>query len=199
MPSMNRKPPSRSPVMRDAFVRSTAATAAIGVVASVVARAPTFLQDVEVLGMKFSINAGWVLVFGPFLLFMATSWLSFFVARDCPATGKWGKSDRALARVLVIAVPTTVAFLSLQYFLLLAPSSTACGDGWKLLLQPNHAPFQPTYCMTLPDTAQKLMPHVPEPFLQAWVQAILPMVSGWLIQKAWVRWSLQLPPSNGNR
>src|SRR5579862_5046928 len=86
------------PLLVDATVRRLAIIGAAGVIACVVARAPTLLQEfkIPVLDVKLGVNAGYVLVFGPLLIFLAALTVCYLTPRT-KLSGSWTILDKRIA------------------------------------------------------------------------------------------------------
>lgn len=167
------------PKRRDFFVLSLCCIAACAIV-----RAPSVLDEITVplIDLKLKLNAGYVLVFGPLLIVLAILAIHF-LREDTSRTR--GKKD--LKNGLFRAMPPLgAAFLSLQFFLLLAPKGE-CNtfQRSRFLFERLHA-FQPEYCMYLPAETQEHMPWLFDPpILQAWMQIILPIIALAVVVKDW--------------
>lgn len=154
------------------------------IAACVAVRAPSVFDEIKVplIDLKLKVNAGYILVFGPLLIALVILAIHF-LREDMPRTR--GKKD--LKNGLFRAIPPLgAAFLSLQFFLLLAPKGE-CNtfQRSRLLIEWLHA-FQPEYCMYLPAETQEHMPWLFEPpMLQAWMQIILPLIALAVAVKDW--------------
>lgn len=167
------------PKRRDFLILSLCCIAACAIV-----RAPSVLDEITIplIDLKLKLNAGYVLVFGPLLIVLVILAIHF-LREDTTRTR--GKKD--LKNGIFRAIPPVgAAFLSLQFFLLLAPMGE-CNtfQRSRLLLEWLHA-FKLEYCMYLSAETQEHMPWLFEPpMLQAWMQILLPMVALAVVIKDW--------------
>jgi DNA-binding winged helix-turn-helix (wHTH) protein len=166
-----------SPVLSDTTLRYLGIVDVLALVGCVFARTPSAL----------SINAGYVLVFGPILLFLASAWVAF---RGHRAAGRWRQADLHLARILFSLPALTSAFLALQFFLLLAPPGE-CPTflRWRYLTDFSVQAVKPEYCMGLDPQVQAHGPWLWSPvILQAWLQVLLPIATAILCFRAFRAW-----------
>jgi DNA-binding winged helix-turn-helix (wHTH) protein len=167
----------RTPILSDTTLRYLAIVDALALVGCVFARAPS----------ELSINAGYILVFGPMLLLLASAWVA---VRGHRATGRWQRADLHLARILFSLPAVTSAFLALQFFLLLAPPGE-CPTflRWKYLTDFSIKAVKPEYCMGLDAQVQAHGPWLISPvILQAWFQVFAPIVTAVLCFRAFRAW-----------
>jgi hypothetical protein len=181
----------QNPLLVDATMRRLAIIGAAGIIACIVSRAPTLLQEVKipVLDVKLGLNAGYVLVFGPLLVFFAAITVWYLTPRT-RLGGAWTISDRQIAAFLFVLPVVIAAFLTLQFFLLLAPPGTCpTFDRWRYLTDFHLEAFQPEYCVGLPSETQKSMPWlIDPPILQGWVQVALPALVALVMGATWHTW-----------
>jgi hypothetical protein len=187
------------PPLRNPFVRWIAIVDAAGVMSCIISRAPTLLHEIElpVLG-KIPLNAGYLLVGGPLAILLAAA-LFWYLASRAPAGGTWTAADIRVSAVLFAFPVLCAAFLSLQFFLLLAPPG-ACPsfDRWRYLTDFALGAFQPEYCMGLPQETQRGMPWLLEPpILQGWLQLLLPVGTALLMRAAWRAWAPRVARDRG--
>lgn len=154
------------------------------IAACVMVRAPSVLDEITVplIDLKLKLNAGYLLVFGPLLIVLAILAIHFLREDSLRTRGKKNFKN-GLFRAIP---PFGAAFLSLQFFLLLAPKGE-CNtfQRSRLLLDWLHA-FKPEYCMYLSAETQEHMPWLFEPpILQAWMQILLPMIALAVVIKDW--------------
>jgi DNA-binding winged helix-turn-helix (wHTH) protein len=167
----------RTPLLSDTTLRYLAIVDALALAGCVFARAPS----------ELSINAGYILVFGPMLLLLASAWVA---VRGHRATGHWRRADLHLARILFSLPVLTSAFLALQFFLLLAPPGE-CPTflRWKYLTDFSIEAFKPEYCMGLDTQVQARGPWLMSPvILQAWFQVLAPVATAVLCLRAFRAW-----------
>jgi hypothetical protein len=184
------------PILTDATLRRLAIIGGAGVVACVVSRAPTILQEIKipVIDVKLAVNAGYILVLGPLCIFLAVLAVWYATPRT-GVTGVWTARDRDIARALFVLPSIAAAFLSLQFFLLLAPPG-ACTTfkRWRYVTDYHLEAFRPEYCMGLPPETQSRMPWLLEPpIVQGWFQVAAPIAVGVLLIMAWRSWSPRIP------
>lgn len=159
---------------------------ACALVACVVVRAPSIFDEgkIPLIDLKLKLNAGWILMFGPLLIVCAIVAITYFHRTKDPST----ISERPVGDIVARAIPClAAAFLSLQFFLLLAPRRE-CNTFPRLsLLSAWHLKaFQPEYCMSLSVETQAQMPYLlSPPALNAWAQVILPMIAVLLVVADW--------------
>ena len=87
----------------------------LGFIAAIISRAPTIIEDGKVFGLEIGLNAGYVVMFGPFVLTI------FYLDTLRAVIGADHIKDRAVDWIfsVIAAFPAlTACFLSLQYFLL---------------------------------------------------------------------------------
>jgi DNA-binding winged helix-turn-helix (wHTH) protein len=167
----------RTPVLSDATLRYLAIVDALALVGCAFTRAPS----------ELSINAAYILVFGPMLLLLASAWIA---VRGHGTTGRWQRADLHLARILFSLPALTSAFLALQFFLLLAPPGE-CPTflRWKYLTDFSIEAFKPEYCMGLDTQVQAHGPWLVSPvILQAWFQVLAPVATAVLCFRAFRAW-----------
>ena len=167
----------RTPVLSDTTLRYLAIVDALALVGCVFARAPS----------ELSINAAYILAFGPMLLLLASAWVA---VRGHRATGHWQRADLHLARILFSLPTLTSVFLALQFFLLLAPPGE-CPTflRWKYLTDFSIEGFKPEYCMGLDTQVQAHGPWLMSPvILQAWFQVLAPVATAVLCFRAFRAW-----------
>jgi hypothetical protein len=95
-----------------------------------------------------------------------------------------GTPGGALAR----AIPClAAAFLSLQFFLLLAPNEQCLTfPRWRYLTDWTLSAFKPEYCMSLPSETQERLPWLfNPPIVQAWAQVLLPLIALAFVIRDW--------------
>ncbi len=175
----------------DRTMRRLAIVGFAGLVACVIVRAPTLLPpetELPILKVKLALNAGWILVFGPVVVTLA---LVYAVLR---IVGR-AAIHRMLAIVAFALPPLTVAFLSLQFFLLLAPPGQCNAfTRSRLLSDLSLDAFRPEYCMGVASGVQERMPWLLQPpILEGWSQASLPVVALVLSLWGWRRWMALTP------
>jgi transcriptional regulator with XRE-family HTH domain len=143
--------PDRVPVLSDTTLRYLAIVDVVGLAGCFFARTPSAL----------SVNAGYILVFGPILLCLASAWVAFLGHR---ATGHWQRADLYLAGILFSLPILTSAFLALQFFLLLAPPGE-CPTflRWRYLTDFSVEAVKPEYCMGLDPQVQAYGPWLMSP------------------------------------
>ncbi len=160
------------------FVRRQFYPAVVGVVGCAVARAPTLLTSIKVpgLGISLAINAGYVLDFGPLVLFLLAAVALLWdpnaagTARKQFAEAAHGRRLLLIASVLVVMV--AAIFLTLQFFLLQAPPG-GCDSFNRLryLYDIGLPAFQPEYCIGSAADMQNAMPWLLyPPALESWLQ-----------------------------
>lgn len=177
---MDRDEPDRKDLKRrDFLILSLCCIAACAI-----ARAPSVLEKIKVplIDLELKLNAGYFLVLGPLLIVVAI--LAVHLLREDTARTR-GKKDvkNALFRAIP---PLGAAFLSLQFFLLLAPKGECNTFHRSRLLLEWLQAFKPEYCMSLPAETQERMPWLLEPpILQAWAQVLLPLIALALVIRDW--------------
>ncbi len=129
-------------------------------------------------------------MFGPLLIFLSAAG-AWYLAHHSPAKKTWTGPDRIVAACLFVLPVLCAAFLSLQFFLLLAPHGTCLDfNGCRYLMDFKLEAFQPEYCMGLPPETRSHTPWLIEPpVLQGWVQLILPIAVALLLGRAWRAWT----------
>jgi hypothetical protein len=189
------KPKGRAPILSNPGVRRFVVVGGAGVLGCVIARAPTILDKltVPVLNVDLAPNAGYVLIFGPVLLLVGIFWASYGASDQGASRNHWGKLDWALAGFLFALPFLSVAFLALQFFLLLAPKGECLTfDRLRYLTDTSLNAFQPEYCMGLPAETQARLPWIIQPpILWGWVQMLVPLIALALTAWGWRRWSRQ--------
>jgi DNA-binding winged helix-turn-helix (wHTH) protein len=176
----------RAPVLSDTILRYLAIVDALALIGCVFARAPS----------ELSMNAGYILVFGPMLILLASAWVA---VRGHRATGYWQRPDVHLARIFFSLPALTSAFLSLEFFLLLAPPGE-CPTflRWKYLTDLSIEAFKPEYCMGLDAQIQVHGPWLMSPvILQAWFQVVAPIAIAALCFRAFRAWQPALEIQRG--
>jgi hypothetical protein len=184
--------PPDVPLLGDLTTRRLAIVNAAGLVACVVARAPTLLTKLKipVVDVELGLNAGYVLIFGPLAAAVAAAVIAYLIPRT-PVKGVWTAVDKGIVGFLFALLPVICAFLSLQFFLLLAPPGTCpTFDRWRYLTDIHLEPFKPEYCMGLPPATQQSMPWLLDPpIVQGWLQVLLPLVAAAVMIAGWRSWS----------
>jgi hypothetical protein len=187
----NRNSTPPAPLLGDATIRRLAFIDAAGVIACIISRPPTLFSELKIplIDVKLDLNAGYILVFGPLVIFLAGIVTWYLVPRT-PTQRGWTPSDRRVAAVLFGLLPIICAFISLQFFLLLAPPGTCPSfDRWRYLVDFRLSAFKPEYCMGLPSATQERMPWLIEPpIVQAWAQVLFPMGAAVTMLQAWRSW-----------
>jgi hypothetical protein len=180
------------PLLGDSTTRRLAIVNAAGLVACVVARAPTLLTEVKIpiIDVKLGLNAGYVLVFGPLAVAVAAAVIWYLIPRT-PVKGAWTAVDKGIVGFLFALLPVICAFLSLQFFLLLAPPGTCpTFERWRYLTDIHLEAFKPEYCMGLPSATEDSMPWLLDPpIVQGWLQLLLPLVVAAAMISGWRTWS----------
>lgn len=156
------------------------------IAACVVVRAPTIFEEgqIPVIDLKLKLNAGYILVFGPLIIVCAIAAITYLTQESRPGRTNAGASRGLLVR----AIPClAAAFLSLQFFLLLAPKAQCSTfPRWRYLTDWTLSAFKPEYCMTLSAETQERMPWLFDPpVAQAWAQVVLPMIALGLVIRDW--------------
>ena len=155
------------------------------IAACVVVRAPTIFEEgqIPVIDLKLKLNAGYLLLFGPFLIVCAIAAITYGRAKRLQRT-----NEGTFAGILARAIPClATAYLSLQFFLLLAPNGQ-CNTfpRWRYLTDWKLSAFKPEYCMSLPVDTQERMPWLFDPpVAQAWAQLLLPLIAVGLVIRDW--------------
>jgi len=180
------------PLLGDLTTRRLAIVNAAGLVACVVARAPTLLTKLKIpiIDIELGLNAGYVLVFGPLAVAVAAAVIWYLIPRT-PVKGVWTAVDKGIVGFLFALLPVICAFLSLQFFLLLAPPGTCpTFDRWRFITDIRLKAFKPEYCMGLPSAMQDIMPWLLDPpIVQGWLQVVLPLVVAAAMISGWRNWS----------
>ncbi len=149
-----------------------------------IVRAPSVVDEITVplIDLKLKLNAGYILVLGPLLIVLAILAIPF-LREDTPQT----RGKKNLANGLFRAIPPAgAAFLSLQFFLLLAPRGECNTFHRSRFLLEWLQAFKPEYCMYLPAETQEHMPWLFDPpIVQAWTQILLPVVALALVIRDW--------------
>jgi hypothetical protein len=188
-----RKPSSSNDhIFSDPTLRRFAIVGGIGLIGCVIARAPTIMGKYTVpgLGLELSLNAGYVLMLGPLLLFGGTIWAAYGAGSSSPRRRRLNRFDRFLAAVLFILPFLTAALLAAQFFLLLAPKGECLTfDRLRYLTDISYRAFQPEYCMGVSDEARQGQPWLLQPpIIQGWLQVLLPLAIVAVTARAWQRW-----------
>lgn len=145
----------------------------LALIAAVIARAPTIIEDGKVFGLEIGLNAGYVVIFGPLVL------LGFYLDTLRAVIGSERIEDRATGQVFaaIVTFPAlAAAFLAFQYFLLVRPDVECDGLFHPAQFGTGNG-YKPVYCIGLGDDWQDELPHVLDPpIVLALVQIIAPVV-----------------------
>jgi hypothetical protein len=196
MPFTNKRMGARGDqrrILSDAAVRRFAIVGGIGLLGCVVARAPTLIGRFAVpkLGLDVSLNAGYVLIFGPLMLCVGALWAAYGITAPQRAYQLRTRPHRLLAAVLFVFPAATAAFLTFQFFLLLAPEGKCLTfDRLRYLTDLTLQAFQPEYCMGVSSEAKQGQPWLLQPpILEGWVQVLLPLITLAVTVWAWHQWT----------
>jgi hypothetical protein len=168
-------------LLADPTIRRLGIVGALGLLACVIARAPTLLGKFTVpgLGVELSLNAGYVLVLGPLLILCGSIWAVYGVSSSSLRRRHRDGFDRFLTALLFALPFLTAAFLAAQFFLLFAPKGECLTfDRWRYLTDIALRAFQPEYCMGVSDETSRNQPWLLQPpIIQGWGQVLLPLVT----------------------
>ena len=148
----------------------------VALLAIVIARAPTLMEEGQVFDLPLTINVGYLILFGPIimLLFYVDAYRSAIIAEHI--------KDRAVGRVFAAVVWMPAAFclfLVLQYFMLVREHSANCGQFPHELL--GWTEFQAVYCIGVGAETQAKMPWlIRPPLLNSALQIASFALSAWL-------------------
>jgi hypothetical protein len=170
-------------------LRRFAVVAGVGLIGCDIARAPTIMGKYTVpgLGLELTLNAGYVLVLGPLVLFAGSLWAAYSAGSASPRRRHLSSYDLLIAGALFALPFLTAAFLAAQFFLLLAPKGECLTfDSLRYLSDSHLRAFQPEYCMGVSDEARQGQPWlIQPPILQGWIQVLLPLAILGVVIWAW--------------
>jgi hypothetical protein len=184
-----------NPFLSNKILRRLAIIDAFGLIGCVVSRAPTLMDKLKipVVDVTLSVNAGYLVIFGPGLLFLAVVWIAYAVRHRSPSEAV-GYSDDLMLPGITFALPAlTAAFLALQFFLLLAPPGECPTFArWRYLFDFSIREFKPEYCMGTDAATQAHIPWLMTPVIaQAWGQVIFPLATAVLSVQAFRLWRMK--------
>ncbi len=154
------------------------------VCAMIISRAPALVDEFGVAGIKFNINAGYVVVFSIPLITLLLAWL--WIVRDRSTLDNFPYSNNKWLVSLLVIFPSLAAlFLYVQFVIEFAPSGE-CNtfSSLRYFWDINLWEMKPEYCFNLPKQVQDLMPYIYPP-LQTWLYLCLVGVSLVISAKLW--------------
>ncbi|AYG59922.1 hypothetical protein [Rhizobium jaguaris] len=151
-----------------------------------VSRAPTtFTGTLPLVSLPLNLNVVYLIVFGPPAA-VIVSVVIWYLSRQLkvPVASDIGQLPLAVIFVLITAL---TAFLSLQYFVVLAPAGHCSdGGGFSLLFNNLDGTTQINHCMSGTEEINKAAPFYMYPqAAESWGMIIWPILTGGLLYRAW--------------
>ena len=150
----------------------------------VISRAPTLVNEFSAIGIKFNINAGYIVVFSIPIIMILLVWL--WINRDKSILEKRPYSEnRWLVLFLIFFPALTSLFMFFQFVTEFSPQGecntfSTLRYFWDMSLWE----MKPEYCFSLPVEIQKLMPYIYPP-IQTWAYLCFVGASVFLSIKLW--------------
>ncbi len=150
------------------FEKFAPLTMAISISAMVISRAPTLVNEFSAIGIKFNINAGYVVVFSVPTIMLLLAWL--WINRDKSVLEKKPYVKNNWLALILVTFPSIASlFMFIQFVTEFSPQGecntfSVLRYFWDTSLWE----MKPEYCFNLLDDIQKFMPYIYPPF-QTWV------------------------------
>ena len=132
-------------------------------------RAPTFINELNLFGLKFNLNVGYIVIFSIPIILLLLTW--FWISRDRTILSKkLYERNHWLISFFVCFPAFSSLFMFIQFIQELAPSSecdTFSSIQYFNLLNWDYWGMKPKYCIEISDEIQNLMPYIYPP-IQTW-------------------------------
>ncbi len=149
------------------FQKVAPITVFICVCAMVVSRAPTLVDEFSMLGVKFNINVGYVVIFSIPIIMLLLTWL--WIVRDKSIMEKNPYSNNTWILPFLAIFPSLSAFFLYWQFLteFAPPGECSTFSASQFFWDIDLWEMKPEYCFNLPQEIQNLMPYIYPP-IQTW-------------------------------
>lgn len=139
----------------------------------IASRAPTLISEFGLFGIKFNINAGYIVAFSIPLLLLGIVILEVLRTDGISQLFPYRNSPNVL-RLFVYFPALAMLFMLVQFSQNFAPTIDDCNQfGWSdMYFSFSLFDKKPDYCFSLLEKQQEMMPHVYAP-VQSWLYVLL--------------------------
>jgi len=150
------------------FEKIAPITLGISISCMVISRAPTLVSEFSALGLKFNINAGYIVVFSVPVIFLLMVWL--WVFRDASIIKKAPFDKNMWLIYLLLFFPVFAEiFMFVQFLTVFSPSGECSSfSSLRYIWDFSLWEMKPEYCFSSLDKVQKYMPYIYPP-IQTWL------------------------------